>query len=187
MHRHMSLRDRLEAHATHGHEPTFEVTADPALLAFASLFVESGFVVFHANKHQRTDAWTPLYECWTELQRDETMPVERFEVSWAPVWQRADPVTGFRTGWDSALFGSTSTIAMPQDERTAALLMLVTTNFVHLSASWEDSGLLIRGAVDVTGPDYRYLVLDPTLVAIVTARVPLAGPHDPEKEGVRHA
>ena len=81
-------------------------------------------------------------------------------VLWSPVWPGDDPLTGFRTGHDSVLFGSTPTVAMPQDERTAALLLLVTSTFVHLSASRGDPVPLIRGAVDVGIGAYRFVTLD---------------------------
>jgi hypothetical protein len=164
MHPHRSLRERLDDLAAHGREPAFELTDDPTLVAFAALFDESGLAALDANKHLRTDAWSPTYDCWTESRQAPDSAVERFEATWTPVWGRTDPLTGFRTGWDSALLGSTPTAAMPQDERTAALLMLVTTRFVHLSASREGSDLLVRGAVDEGGaPDFDYLQLDPAV------------------------
>ena len=71
-------------------------------------------------------------------------------------------MTGFRTGHDSVLLGSTPTVAMPQDERTAALLLLVTSTFVHLSASQAEPMPLIRGAIDADGGAYRFVTLDPS-------------------------
>jgi hypothetical protein len=48
---------------------------------------------------------------------------------------------------------------MPPDERTAALLLLVTTTFVHLSASWVGSGRLVQGAVEADDGTYHFLEL----------------------------
>jgi hypothetical protein len=163
MSEHPSLRARLNALRSPG-EPVFEPSDDAVLVAFAQLFLDSGLYAFDADKHLRTDALTPLYDCETESQRSVDDEPERFVAIWAPVWERDDPVTGFRTGRDSAAFGSTPTIAMPQDERTAALLMLVTSSFVHLSAIQDQSGLQVRGALDA-GDGYRFVTLLPSAVA----------------------
>lgn len=164
MHEHMSLRQRLEALRGHG-EPVFEASDDPTLVAFAKIFADTDLFSFDANKHLRTDALSPLYDCWTESRAEQGNEPGRFVVIWTPVWSGTDPVTGFRTGSDSVLVGSTPTVAMPQDERTAALLLLVTTTFVHLSASREDSTTLIQGAIEADDGTYRFLTLDPSSVA----------------------
>jgi hypothetical protein len=163
MHMHRSLRERLEALAEH-EQPVFETSEDPALVAFARLFVDSELYAFDANKHLRTGALTPIYDCWTDSRRSADGDVEHFVAIWAPVWANADPVTGFRTGRDSAAYGSTPTVAMPQDERTAALLTLVTTPFVHLSASRAQSGILVQAAEETDSNDFRFLTLAPELV-----------------------
>jgi hypothetical protein len=158
----MSLRERLEALREHG-EPVFEASGDPTLVAFAKLFIDSELFSFDANKHLRTDALSPIYDCWTESRRQDNAETEKFVAIWTPVWERDDPVTGFRTGRDSTLLGSTPTVAMPQDERTAALLLLVTSTFIHLSASREGPAPLIQGALETDNNSYRFLTLDPTL------------------------
>jgi hypothetical protein len=84
-----------------------------------------------------------------------------FAVVWTPVWSGTDPVAGFRTGRDSAYLGSIATVAMPQDERTAALLMLVTTSYVHLSGRWEDSHPVVQAALDEGEQTFRFLELVP--------------------------
>ncbi len=184
MHHHLSLRQHLEELASRGQEPTFELTDDPTLMAFAALFDNSGLANFDANKRLRTDAWSPIYDCWTESQLAPDSRVERFEAIWAPVWGRTDPRNGFRVGRDSALLGTTPTIAMPKDERTAALLMLVTTPFVHLSASRTGPEVLVRGAVEMAGPDLGYVVLNPAVVSAAALSSPVRralrddpGPH----------
>jgi hypothetical protein len=166
MHHHMSLRERLAALSEHGGEPVFEASQDPILAAFARVFADSELFAFDANKHLRTDALTPIYDCETESLRAAGDEPELFVVTWAPVWQRDDPVTGFRVGRDSTLLGSTPTIAMPQDERTAALLLLVTSTFVHLSASLAGPTPLIRGAAEADDGSYRYLTLEPAVSAV---------------------
>lgn len=161
MHEHKSLRERLTELVTHDSEPQFEASTDQTLTAFAALFTDSGLYTFDANKHQRTDALEPIYDCETESRRAAGAEPERFAVTWSPVWQRDNPVTGFRTGRDSVLTGSTPTVAMPQDERTAALLLLVTTPYVHLSGSLEDGHPVVRGAFDDEDGDYRFVELRP--------------------------
>jgi hypothetical protein len=160
VHSHKSLREHLDDLAARGHEPVFEVIEDPTLAAFATLFDGSGLAAFDANKRLRTDAWSPIYDCWTEARTTPTAAVDRFEAIWSPVWGGTDPLAGFRTGWDSALLGTTPTVAMPQDERTAALLMLVTTTFLHLSADRDGTQLSVRGAMEGSGSGFRYVTLD---------------------------
>ena len=159
MHEHMSLRDRLEALTEH-REPVFEPSEDPTLVAFSKLFTTSGLFTFDASKTLRIDALSAIYDCETESQREAHAAPEKFVVIWTPVWSGDDPLTGFRTGHDSVLLGSTPTVAMPQDERTAALLLLVTSTFVHLSASRAEPMPLIRGAIDAEGGTYRFVTLD---------------------------
>lgn len=167
MHEHMSLRDRLEALTEH-REPVFEPSDDPTLVAFSRLFEKSELFAFDASKTLRIDALSAIYDCETESQHEADAVPEKFDVIWTPVWSGDDPLTGFRTGRDSVAFGSTPTVAMPQDERTAALLLLVTSTFVHLSASRGESVPVIRGAVNDGIGAYRFVTLDP---AVNRARV----------------
>jgi hypothetical protein len=159
VHEHMSLRERLEALTEH-REPVFEPSDDPTLVAFSKLFAKSDLFALDASKTVRLDALSAIYDCETESQRGADAVPEKFVVIWTPVWDADDPLTGFRTGHDSVLLGSTPTVAMPQDERTATLLLLVTSTFVHLSASRAEPVPLIRGAIDANGGTYRFVTLD---------------------------
>ncbi len=161
---HRTWRERLGLPAEHHPEPVFEPSDDPVLVAFAQLFAESELVTFDANKRLRTDAFSPLYDCETELVREAAEPPELFVAIWTPVWGDTDPVTGFRTGHDSAYLGTTPTVAMPQDERTAALLLLVTSSFVHLSARWEGTTPIVQGAIDAGDDRFRFVELVPDAV-----------------------
>jgi hypothetical protein len=67
---HHTWRERISGHAEHDVDPVFEASDDPTPLAFALLYVESELTTFDANKHLRTDAWSPLYDCETESVRD---------------------------------------------------------------------------------------------------------------------
>jgi hypothetical protein len=159
MHPHKSLRERLEELITGDAEPEFEPSSAPALVAFDQIFADSDLYAFDANKHLRTDALSPIYDCETESRREPGAEPELFSVTWAPVWQRDSAVTGFRTGGDSAFIGSTPSVPMPQDERTAALLVLVASTFVHVSGVIEDGRRVVRGAVQDDGGRYRFLEL----------------------------
>jgi hypothetical protein len=53
---------------------------------------------------------------------------------------------------------------MPQDERTAALLLLVTSSFVHLSARWEGAMPIVQGAIDTGNERFRFVELVPDAV-----------------------
>jgi hypothetical protein len=145
-----------------GHRETvvFEPSADPTLIAFAELFADSGLTAFAATKQARVDALTLVYDCWTESTRGPGEPPETFSVTWSPNRQGRDPLVGFRTGEDSPFLGTAPTVAMPQDERTDALLLLVTSRFVHLSAEQGHPLPVVRGVLD-TDDDYRFLTLEP--------------------------
>ena len=81
-------------------------------------------------------------------------------------------MTGFRTGKDSIYLGTAPTVAMPQDERTDALLLLVTSRFVHLSAHATGPFPVVRGVVDTGGDGSRFLTLqspDPPVASGMTA------------------
>jgi hypothetical protein len=162
---HKSLRERLEELFTHDAEPSFEASDEPTLVAFAQIFADSNLCAFDANKHLRTDALSPIYDCETESRRQPGAKPELFSVTWAPVWDRDDPVTGFRTGPDSTFIGSTPTVAVPQDERTAALLLLVTSTFVHLSGTLETGRCVVRGADEDDHGNYRFLEYSPEATA----------------------
>lgn len=155
---HRSLRDLISGHRADGREPTFEPSEDPVLVSFAELFVDSELIAFDANKQLRTDALSPLYDCQTESVPVEGKPADVFVVIWTPVWEGTDPLAGFRTGHDSAFLGTTLTVAMPPDERTDALLLLVTSSFIHLSGRWEQGEAIVQGAIDTDG-GYRFLQL----------------------------
>lgn len=161
MHGRTALRGHFRSLA-HPAEPVFEPSDDPILRAFSEVFLESGLAAFDANKHLRTGALTPIYDCETASCRDATSASERFVAVWSPIWTQTEPITGFRTGRDSAWLGSTPTVTMPRDERTAALLLLVTSAFVHLSGLAVDGQSLVQGAIDTGGFTYRFLTLDTT-------------------------
>jgi hypothetical protein len=175
MSEHRSWRERLGG-VLGDREPVFEPSDDPTLAAFTELFVASELVAFDANKRLRTDALSPLYDCETESVRSSGAPPEMFTVIWTPVWEGTDPVAGFRTGHDSAYLGSTATVAMPQDERTAALLLLVTTSFVHLSARYEGSQLMAQGAIDTGSNEFRFVELVPAIARPDDSAIGRPGP-----------
>jgi hypothetical protein len=185
MHHHMSLATRLRELRERG-EPVFERTNDLTLASFAQLFLDSELFAFDANKRLRPDSLSPRYDCETESRAQADDEPEKFVVTWTPVWPNSDPVTGFRVGWDSAAFGSTPTIAMPQDERTAALLLLVTTPYIHLSAIRSDSGSLIQGAIETEDNTFRYLTLDPDAVGADLMTSVLAAGTPRHRGGLTH-
>jgi hypothetical protein len=154
------LLERLAGVLGHREPVVFEPSADPTLIAFAELFADSGLTAFAATKQARVDALTLVYDCWTESTRGSGEPPETFSVTWSPNRQGRDPLVGFRTGEDSPFLGTAPTVAMPQDERTDALLLLVTSRFVHLSAQQDHPTPVVRGVLD-TDDDYRFLTLAP--------------------------
>jgi hypothetical protein len=158
--RRLPLLERLAGALGHREPVVFEPSADETLIAFAELFADSGLTAFTATKQARVDALTLVYDCWTESTRGPGTPAETFSVAWSPNRQGRDPLIGFRTGEDSPFLGTAPTVAMPQDERTDALLLLVTSRFVHLSAEQDHPLPVVHGIVD-TDDGYRFLALDP--------------------------
>src|SRR3954471_7967768 len=167
MHAHEALREWLARLVGHRESVEFEPSTDPTLIAFAELFAGSGLAAFVATKQVRVDALTLVYDCWTESMREPSGAPDVFTVAWAPNRQGNDPLTGFRSGEDSILLGTAPTVAMPQDERTDALLLLVTSRFVQLSASRGDPAPVVRGVVDPGGNAFRFLTLARSAVAAV--------------------
>lgn len=153
-----SLRAWLDRVAGRQAPVEFEPSSHPTLVAFAALFGDSGLTAFAAGRQPRGDAYTRAYDCWTESTREPGATPERFTVTWTPDRQGTDPLTGFRTGEDSILLGAAPAVAMPQDERTEALLLLVSGDFVQLSAERGDAGGTVHGVVDA-GEGYRFLSL----------------------------
>ena len=158
----MSFRDHLLAEAEHGREPVFIASKVPPLVELDRIFAATGLYSLDVNKYRPADELSPYYVMTAERVRNPGGPAEVFTCGWAPVLPGRDPRTGFHTGRDSALWGSTPAETMPDDERTTALLLLATTDFVHLSASHEQSPPLVRGAVEGPGESYEYVVLDRT-------------------------
>jgi hypothetical protein len=165
VHPHEPLREWLGRLLGPRRPVEFEPSDDRVLTAFAELFTGSGLAAFAANKQERPDALTLVYDCWTESMRGPADAAEVFSVVWTPDRQGSDPLPGFRTGEDSILLGTAPTVAMPQDERTEALLLLVTSRFVRLSAARGDPGPVVQGVLDDGGSGYRFLELDRPAVA----------------------
>jgi hypothetical protein len=159
---HPPLLDRWAQALGRRESVRFEPSADPVLVAFAELFADSGLTAFAATKQARVDALTLVYDCWTESTRREGETPETFHAVWSPNRQGSDPLVGFRTGEDSPFLGTAPTVALPQDERTDALLLLVTSRFVHLSGRRDHPRPVIEGIVD-TDDDFRFVVLAPAL------------------------
>lgn len=158
----MSFRDHLVETAERGHTPVFRSSKAEPLRVLDQIFAATDLYSLDVNKHQPVDELSPYCLMTAErLQTAHSSP-EIFTCEWTPVAPGVDPRTGFRIGPDSILFGSTAAATMPNDERTAALLLLVTSDFVHLSASREQNPALIRGAIDGHGEGFDYVVLDRT-------------------------
>lgn len=79
---------------------------------------------------------------------------------WSAVWPGHDPQDGFAGSPGSVFTQSASNAPLPAGPRTSALLLLVTTDFVHLSASNVQTPALVRGALNGRGDGFDYVVLD---------------------------
>jgi hypothetical protein len=161
MPQHRSLREHLLERAERGHVPQFAPSQDPTLVDFARIFNDTGLYSLDVNKHRPEDEFWAAYVLVADIVRAPALPAEEFQGSWSPVQPGQDLLEGFLAGANSALFGSNPSQAMPPEELSGALLLLVTSNFTHLSASREQDPPLVRGAVDLAGEEFGYLVLQP--------------------------
>jgi hypothetical protein len=165
MHQHMSLRDRLVEHAEQGHTVVFTPSNDEPLVAFAKIFDSTDLYSLDVNKHVPENELSPRYELTVDAVRSAGEAPQQLFRYWVPAQPEQDPALGFRLGHDSALWGSTPTDLLPPGPDREAFLLLVTTNYVHLSASHEQNPPLVRGAIDEGGELFTYVVLaDPARV-----------------------
>lgn len=142
----------------------FEASLDPTLIAFSALFAASGLAGLAANKQQRLDAPTLVYDCWTDSTPVPGDPAQTFTVAWTPNPPGTEPSTGFRNREGSSPSGTAPLVVMPQDERTDALLLLVTSRFVYLSAHRATPANVVHGVLETSGDRYRFLTLQPAVV-----------------------
>lgn len=157
-HGHTSLRDHLRSVAGEQHPPVFEPSDDRALRAFAELFAETGLFALDVNR-ERFGQFFTRWHCSVISRSTADSAVEEYCVDWSPVGSGDDPRSGFGAGPDSAVLGHYGRGATPDDWRTKALLIVVTTPFLHLSASAETTPPLVQGALEAGLSDYRYVEL----------------------------
>jgi hypothetical protein len=153
------FRERVLTLLGQGAHVQFEPSLDPTLIAFSALFASSGLAGFAAYKQLRLAALTPVYDCWTESAPVTGDPAQTFAVAWIPDPGGTNPMTGFRTREGSILMGG-APVMMPQDERTAALLLLVVNQFVYLSARRATPRDVVHGVLESSGDRYRFLTLE---------------------------
>ena len=156
---HRSLREHLIERAEHRHSPEFVPSTDPTLVEFARIFAELDVYSLDVDKHQPDDEFWAAYLLTADTVRAAGADAEEFTGSWSPVADGQDITEGFLAGPSSALFGSNPSVAVPPAELTAAFLLLLRSGFVHLSASREQDPPLVRGAVNLPGEEFGYLVL----------------------------
>jgi hypothetical protein len=126
---------------------------------FARIFAATSWYSFDVNKHLPENALGTVYELTAEtLAGREATPEVVFR-QWAPVPGGQDPATGFRDGIVSAFWGSAPPGTMQPGIHQDAFLLLATSNYVHLSASRDQSPPLVRGAISETGEEFRYVEL----------------------------
>jgi hypothetical protein len=158
--KHTSLRQHLVARATAAHQPTFQPSHDPTLVSFDRLFADVGVYSLDVNKHQPEDEFFAAYVLTADTVQRKIDPPVLFECYWSPVNTGQELTEGFLDGPNSALFGSTPNEALPPQELISAFLLLITSDFIHLSGSREQHPPLIRGAYELAGEEFGYSVLD---------------------------
>ena len=156
---HTSLRRHLVERAEHGHAPHFQVSDDPPLVAFAQLFATTNWFSFDVNKNVPEDAYGVRYEMTSETLAAPDAEPETIFRQLAPVLPGGDLATGFHDAPESSFFGTTPSDPVDSDIYQQAFLLLATSNYVHLSASREQTPPLVRGAIAEGGEAFTYVVL----------------------------
>ncbi len=164
MHHYESFRQHLRERAEQGHEPQFIACALAPLVEFDQLFSEQNLYSFDVNKFLSPDSTAQTYTLTSESMAHEGEPAVIEQSQWSAVWPGQDPRDGF-AGSPGSVFTQTSGNApLPDSPRTRALLLLVTTDFVHLSASNEQQPALVRGALTGAGDGFDFVVLDRSMI-----------------------
>jgi hypothetical protein len=156
---HTSLRAHLLERAEHGHVPDFQPSNDPPLVAFARLFATTSWYSFDVNKHLPEDAYGVRYEMTSQTLAAPDAEPEMVFRQLAPVLPGGDFATALHDAPESSFFGTTPSDPVQSDIYQEAFLLLVSSNYVHLSASREQTPPLVRGAIGERGEEFRYVVL----------------------------
>lgn len=160
VHHHQSLSEHLRLRAEQGHQPDFVPVALPPLVDFDQIFREMGLYSFDVNKFLSADATAQSYTLTSESIAVQGGPAVIEQSQWSAVWPGHDPQDGFAGSPGSVFTQSAGNTPLPECPRTSALLLLVTTDFVHLSASNASTPALVRGALNGDGDGFDYVVLD---------------------------
>ena len=158
-HPHRTFRQHLVELAENGHEPSFAPVVLPPLVDFDRLFAGTDWFSLDVTKSLDADGLTRAYQLTAETVAAEGDEPETFTAAWTPTLPGQDPYDGFTLGTASVLWGGTGEVPPPAGPLTDACLMLVTNDFVHLSASRAQTPPLVRGAVDGPGDGYEYVEL----------------------------
>lgn len=101
---------------------------------------------FDVNKFLSADATAQSFALTSESVAVEGGPAVIEQSQWSAVWPGHDPQEGFAGSPGSVFTQSASNAPLPTGPRTSALLLLPTTDFVHLSASNAQTPAMVRGA-----------------------------------------
>lgn len=158
-HPHTSWREHLLELAERGHEPEFVRVTLPPLVEFDRLFATVDWWSLDVTKSLDADGLARVYQLTGETVPQQGAEPQTFIAAWTPTLPGQDPYEGFTLGTSSVLWGGVGEVPPPDGPLTEACLLLVTTDFVHLSASREQDPPLVRGAVDGPGDGFDYVEL----------------------------
>jgi hypothetical protein len=156
---HMSLRAHLVERAEKGHVPQFQPSNDPPLVAFAQLFATTSWFSFDVNKRVPEDAYGTRYEMTSVTLDAPDAEPDVISRQLAPVLPGGDLATAQHDAPESSFFGTTPSEPVGSDIYEEAFLLLALSNYVHLSASHEQTPPLVRGAIAERGEEFRYVIL----------------------------
>jgi hypothetical protein len=160
MHHHQSLSEHLRLRAEQGHQPVFTPCCLGPLVEFDQIFSDMDRYSFDVNKFLSADATAQSFTLTSESIAVEGGPAVIEQSQWSAVWPGHDPQDGFAGSPGSVFTQSAGNTPLPEGPRTSAFLLLVTTDFVHLSADKSQTPALVRGALNEKGDGFDYVVLD---------------------------
>ncbi|MHA3701560.1 hypothetical protein ACXR2U_05205 [Jatrophihabitans sp. YIM 134969] len=158
-HPHRTFREHLVELAERGHEPEFQLVSLPPLVEFDRVFASVDWFSLDVTKSLDADGLTRTYQLTGETVAAEGDEPTPFTAAWTPTLPGQDPYDGFTLGTASVLWGGVAEVPPPDGPVTEACLLLVTTDFVHLSATRAQTPPLVRGAVEGPGDGYEYVQL----------------------------
>ena len=158
-HPHRTFREHLIELAERGHEPEFTPVDFPPLVGMDRLFATLDWYSLDVTKYLDDDGFSRVYQLTVETVVARGDEPQVWTTLWTPTLPGVDPYEGFTLATGAVLWGGPTQVPPPDGPLTEACLLVVTDDFVHLSASREQDPPLVRGAINGPGDGFDYVRL----------------------------